>query len=213
MSPTPNSRARSGIKGSADIRSVFRTRTEALVLRLSEQVSEDDIAAALEAPSDVGGLARLLSDTAAISNPLQSLDPLAEAVARGAEMKQELLAEAGGGWSSAVVAKHLGITRQAVDKRRRNNKLLALKSAAGDYVYPVCQFTSDGVVPGLDVFLGAFAPSGGWTRLDVLLTPAEEIGGASPLDALRHGDAEGAALVAAMFGEQGGPTGTPGALR
>jgi len=196
-------RNRAGRAGVPDIRSVFQTRTEALVQRLMEQASDDTVAAALAAPSDFGGLARLLSDTAALGVSLDTVDPLAEAVARGAETKQALLRDAGGGWSSTRVAMHLGITRQAVDKRRRAGKLLALRSGAGDYVYPVCQFTDDGVLAGLDRVLAAFAPSGGWTRLDVLLAPAEEIGGVSPLDALRAGDADGAVLAASLFGEQG----------
>ncbi|HSU13461.1 hypothetical protein [Longimicrobium sp.] len=188
-----------------DLRSIFRRRTEALIERLADQASDETIAAALEAPSDVGGLARLLSDMAPLGIELQSVDPLAEAIARGAEAKQELLRDAGGGWSSTRVAAHLKMTRQGVDKRRRAGKLLALQSGHGDYLYPVCQFTDDGVIAGIDRFLAACPPSGGWTRLDVLLTPAEEIGGISPLDALRRGDAEAAVLVASMFGEQGGP--------
>jgi hypothetical protein len=193
-----------------DLRTVFRRRTEALIERLAEQASDETIAAALEAPSDFGGLARLLSDMAPFGISTETIDPLAEAIARGAECKQELLAGAGGGWSSTRVATHLGLTRQAVDKRRKAGKLLALQNGRGDYLYPVCQFTEDGVLPGLDRFLAACPPSGGWTQLDLLLTPAEEIGNHSPLEALRHGDVEAAVRVAAMFGELGGPSSTDG---
>jgi hypothetical protein len=189
-----------------DLRVLFRKRAEALVHRLTEQATDEDLAAALEAPSDFGSVARLLSDAAAVGVSLDTVDPLAEAVARGAEIKQDLLAAAGGGWSSARVARHLGITRQAVDKRRRNRKLLAVQAGHGGYVYPVCQFDADGVIAGLDRFLGAFGTGSGWTWLDVLLAPAEEIGGISPLEALRGGNADAAAQAAAMYGEQGGPT-------
>jgi hypothetical protein len=136
-----------------------------------------------------------------------SIDPFAEAIARGVEAKQELLRDAGGGWSSTRVATHLGMTRQGVDKRRRAGKLLALQSGRGDYLYPVCQFTEHGVLPGIDRFLGACPPSGGWTRLDLLLTAAEEIGDRSPLEALRGGEVAAAVHAASMFGEQGGPSG------
>jgi hypothetical protein len=152
-------------------------------------------------------LARLLSDLATLGMEVESIDPFAEAIARGVEAKQELLREAGGGWSSTRVATHLGMTRQAVDKRRKAGKLLALQSGRGDYLYPLCQFTGDGVLPGIDRFLAACPPSGGWTRLDLLLAPAEEIGNHSPLEALRRGDVEAAVLAASMFGEQGGPSG------
>jgi len=186
---------------------VFRRRTEALIERIAAGASDEALAAALEAPSDVGGLARLLSDLAAIGMNVESIDPFAEAIARGVEAKQELLREAGGGWSSTRVATHLGMTRQGVDKRRKGGKLLALQSGQGDYLYPVCQFTEHGVLPGIDRFLAACPSSGGWTRLDLLLTPAEEIGDRSPLEALRHGDVEAAQRVASMFGELGGPSG------
>jgi hypothetical protein len=169
---------------SLELRSVFRRRVDALVEKLSEQASDESLAAALEAPSDFGGLARLLSDSAALGVSLETVDPLAEAVARGAEIKQELLREAGGGWSSPRVAELLGITRQAVDKRRRAGKLLALQTGQGDHVYPVCQFADGEVLPGLDRFLAAFAGGGPWVRLSV--------------------------LVASTYGEQGGPAGAEG---
>lgn len=195
---------------STELRGVFRRRAEALVQRLSEQASDESLAAALEAPSDFGGLARLLSDTAALGVSLETVDPLAEAVARGAEVKQELLRDAGGGWSSPRVAEHLGITRQAVDKRRRAGRLLAVQTGQGDWLYPVCQFSEEGVLPGLDRFLAAFQAGGPWMRLSILLTPAEEIGGISQLDALRRGEVDAAVRVAATFGEQGGPAETDG---
>jgi hypothetical protein len=186
---------------------VFRRRTEALIERLAAQASDEVLAAALEAPSDVGGLARLLSDLAPLGMRVETIDPFAEAIARSVEAKQELLREAGGGWSSTRVGTHLGVTRQAVDKRRKAGKLLALQSGRGDFLYPVCQFTEHGVLPGIDRFLAACPPSGGWTRLDLLLTPAEEIGDRAPLQALRDGDAAAAMRAAEMFGEQGGPSG------
>lgn len=202
---TARSRSRAAGRSEPDLRAIFRRRTEALIDRLAEQASDESIAAALEAPSDVGGLARLLSDMAPLE--LERIDPFAEAIARGAEAKQELLREAGGGWSSTRVAAHLGMTRQGVDKRRRAGRLLALQSGHGDYLYPVCQFTDDGVLAGIDRFLSACPPSGGWTRLDLLLTPAEEIGAVSPLDALRRGDVDAAVHAASIFGELGGPSG------
>jgi len=209
MAHTAHSPARraAGRPAEADLRKVFRRRTEALIERLAAQASDEVLAAALEAPSDVGGLARLLSDLAPLGMQVETIDPFAEAIARSVEAKQELLHEAGGGWSSTRVATHLGMTRQAVDKRRKAGKLLALQSGRGDYLYPVCQFTGHGVLPGIERFLAACPPSGGWTRLDLLLTPAEEIGDRAPLQALRDGDVAAAVHAAEMFGEQGGPSG------
>jgi hypothetical protein len=149
-------------------------------------------------------LLRKLAGTSADSGD-ERFDAFAAAVLRGAVAKQEMLEDAGGAWTKSAVARHLGITQSMVDARRRRHQLLAVRSASGEYVFPVCQFTDDDVLPGLDRFLRAFQSGSGWTWLDVLLTPAEEIGGISPLDALRRGEPEKAAVAAAMFGELGGP--------
>ncbi|HEU0051617.1 MAG TPA: hypothetical protein VFQ39_00525, partial [Longimicrobium sp.] len=148
-------RGTAGRAGGSQLRSTFLRRAEDLIRRLSENAPESVLEKALAAPSDFGGIARLLSDTAAVGVDLSSVDPLAESIARGAAAKEELLREAGGAWSSAEVGKLLGITRQAVDKRRRNGRLLAVRNAHGDHVYPIRQFADGAVVPGLDRFLSA----------------------------------------------------------
>jgi len=65
-------------------------------------------------------------------------------MARGAAIKQELLASGGGGLTSSQVSSVLGITRQAVDKRRIRHALLAVPNGSGEYVYPACQFSATG---------------------------------------------------------------------
>lgn len=158
--------------------------------------------AALAAASDVGTLATLLSGAAGEGTELDTIDPLAEAMARGAAVEEELLREAGGALGVRKVARALGVSRQAVDKRRRRGTLLAVP-AAGEYRYPACQFTEDGVLAGLAEVLASFQVDDPWTRLSVLLAPALALDGRSALDALRAGDAAGAAAVARAFGEQG----------
>jgi len=187
------------------LRAAFLRRSVSLLERLSERASAETLTAALAAPSDVGGVATLLSDLAPLDVQIDTIDPLAEALARGAALKQELLAAGGGPWSAGQVARTLGISRQAVDKRRQRRALLAVPSGAGDYLYPACQFTPDGVLPGLDEFLRSFPDpeEDPWTQLSVLLAPAESLSGQSALDVLRAGDTEGAAGVARTFGEHG----------
>jgi hypothetical protein len=115
-----------------------------------------------------------------------------------------LLRAAGGALSSQQAAQALGITRQGVDKRRLRRALLAVPAGSGDYLYPACQFTSDGVIPGLEGTLRAFQVRNPWTQLSVLLAPAPGLGGRSILETLAAGDAARALAIAASFGAQGG---------
>jgi hypothetical protein len=80
-----------------------------------------------------------------------------------------------------------GISRQAVDKRRRAGQLLALRVGA-DWRYPAIQVDRHGMVPdGLAVVLRSMADSGPWSILDFLLTPDEVLEGLTPIEALRRG--------------------------
>ncbi|MGC9946277.1 MAG: DNA-binding protein [Bryobacteraceae bacterium] len=171
--------------------------------RLSVSASPEALETALAAPTDIGGVASLLSDLAPLGVDVSAVDPLVEAMARGAAIKRELLRAAGGGLSSQQVADALGITRQGVDKRRRRRGLLAVPSGSGEFLYPACQFTSDGVIQGLKGTLRAFQVRNPWTQLSALL-PAAGLGGRTILEALQAGNAARAVAVAASFGAQGG---------
>jgi hypothetical protein len=170
--------------------------------RVSSAASSEALESALSSPTDVGGLASLLSDLAPLGVDLSAVDPFAEAMARGAAIKRELLTSAGGGLTSSQVARALGITRQAVDKRRSRRALLAVPNGSGEYLYPACQFTSDGVIPGLEEVLRAFRIQNPWTQLSVLLAPAPALGGKTILEALKSGDLEAPVAIAGSFGEQ-----------
>ena len=133
---------------------------------------------------------------------LSSVDPFAEAMARGTAVKQELLKSAGGGLTSTQVARALGLTRQAVDKRRSRRALLAVPTGSGEYLYPACQFTLRGVIPGFETLLQAFQIRNPWTQLSGLLAPVPGAGGKTVLEALKAGEVEKAMAVVASFGEQ-----------
>ena len=180
----------------------FLKRSVKMLDRVSSRASSEALQSALSAPTDVGGVATLLSDLAPLGVDLSAADPLLEAMARGAAIKRELLAGTGGGLTSGQVAGALGITRQAVDKRRSRRALLELPNGAGEYVYPACQFTSDGVIAGLEEVLRAFRIQSPWTQLSVLLAPAAALGGKTILDALKSGVVETAVAIARSFGEQ-----------
>jgi hypothetical protein len=171
--------------------------------RVSSAASRETLESALAAPTDIGGVASLLSDLAPLGLDLSDVDPFVEAIARGAAVKQELMERAGGGLTSSQVAGVLGITRQGVDKRRSRGTLLAVPTGSGDYLYPACQFTAEGVVPGLAEILQAFQVQNPWTQLSALLSPTPALNNRTILDALQKGEADTATRIVASFGEQG----------
>lgn len=149
-----------------------------------------------------GGVASQVSDLISFGVDLSSVDPFVEAMARGAAVKQELLESASGGLTSSQVATALGITRQAVDKRRRRRTVLAVSMGSGEYLYPACQFGPEGVIPGFEEVLLAVQIRNPWTQLSALLAPVPALGGKTVFDALKAGETKKAASVIASLGEQ-----------
>jgi hypothetical protein len=180
----------------------FLKRSVKMLERVSCSASSEALKSALSSPTDVGGVASLLSDLAPLGVDLSAVDPFMEAMARGAAIKRELLTSGGGGLTSSQVSSVLGITRQAVDKRRNRRALLAVPNGSGEYVYPACQFTSDGVITGLEEVLRAFRIRNPWTQLSVLLASAPALGGKTILKTLKSGAIERAVAIVASFGEQ-----------
>jgi len=117
----------------------------------------------------------------------EARDPLADLLARGAVQKRALLDEAGGVLTADDVAARLGISRAAVEQRRRTGQLLAVPGDAGPG-YPACQFEGGTVVPGLVAVLAWFDLEGAWGAFAFLLTPDDQLGGLAPLDALKRRD-------------------------
>lgn len=169
--------------------------------RIVRQMPKDLALLTLAAPSDFGALARALSDPRMAAPSLQT-DPLAGAVGRSIAHRRRLAEMAGEMLSSAQVEDLLGIKRQAIDKRRQANKLLAVRMAA-DWAYPAFQFGQDGVLPGLEDVLKAHADEDPWVILDILLAPDTALGGRSLLEALQDGDADAVARHVAQTSGDG----------
>jgi hypothetical protein len=170
------------------VREAFLKRALDVVARIAAQADLKLLADALAASTGVGALARVLGETDAIGTSVVDLDPLAPLAARNAEHRIETLAAAGGALSSTEVARQLGISRQAVEKRRRAQALLAVRRG-GDWRYPRCQFdeATGEVVAYLPKLLAAFGKTSPWVVLDFLLSPDEALGEVTPLQALRSG--------------------------
>ena len=96
------------------------------------------------------------------------------------------------------------MSRQAVGKRRRAGKLIAVQTGRRGYEYPACQFEDTGAIDNLEEVLGAFADDiDAWMQLAFLINPNESLGGESPLDLLRRGEVGAVARAARTHGEHG----------
>jgi hypothetical protein len=169
------------------LREAFLRRSMNVIARIAAEADEKTLANALAAATDVGALARALGDTDAVGAAVIEIEPLAPLIARNAEHRIELLAVAGGSLSSSEVATLFGISRQAVEKRRRSNALLAVRQG-GDWRYPSCQFDErrGEALSGLPALLRTFSSAGPWVALDFLLAPDETLDGETPLQVLRR---------------------------
>lgn len=169
------------------VRDAFRRRAEHAIEHIARSATVEALGEALSAPTDFGAVARALSDPAAFASA-RPLDPLADAWARGAVERERLSVEAGGLLSADEAGRALGgISRQAVDKRRRSLQLLGVRIAS-DWRYPAAQIGPDGqAIPGLAIVLEGLAALGPWAQLSFLLAKDDALGGISPLEALRLG--------------------------
>lgn len=178
------------------VRDAFRTRAGHAVEQIASSASLEALAEALEAPTDFGAIAVALSN-AAMPEAARALDPLADAIARGAAERERLARLAGGLLSASDTGRALGgISRQAVDKRRRSSQLLAVR-VGGDWCYPAAQIGSDGqVAPLLPAVLGDGhqLQMSGWAMLDFLLAPDDALGGLTPMDVLVRNGPDTAAV-------------------
>ena len=168
------------------LREAFRRRAIGAVERMAREASPEALAEALAAPSDTGTVARALAEQAA-ADALRRLEPLAGAIARGGAVRASLAEAAGGMLSADGAGNALGISRQAVDKRRAAGKLLAVR-VRGDWHYPSAQFHDGEVLPGIEAVIAGMPDASAWSVLDFLLAPDDALGGRSPLAALRAGD-------------------------
>ena len=166
------------------------------------ELDDHSLADAAGATSDYAALQRALErPEAAVA--LGRKDPLLPARLRGLRAKRELLEAEGGALSVEQVAQLLGITRQAVDKRRRAGKLLALDTGRHGYAYPAWQLTSEGTLPGPEDVLADLGVESPWMRAGFFLGGNVRLGGETPLAELRRGHVDQVRRAARAYGEHG----------
>lgn len=128
----------------------------------------------------------------------------ARALLRGIEIAEADLKAADGTFSLDEVMRLLRISRQAIDKKVKQNALLAVPGPGNERRYPACQFRSDGIVPGLAAVLRALPSSNPWLRLNFLVNAEPRLGRKRPCDLLRRGDYAPVVEAATRVGEMGG---------
>jgi hypothetical protein len=165
-------------------------------------LSEDAAVNASAAPTDLEVLIRALSAPELIAD-MSSLDPLAPALIRGLQARIRLLNENGGALTAEQVGEILGITRQAVEKRRVAGHLLGVNTGRHGYRYPAWQFTSSGVLPGLQDVLRGLTAHDPWMQTAFFLGKNPRLNDKTPLDTLAEGHVREVLQAAQAFGEHG----------
>jgi hypothetical protein len=92
---------------------------------------------------------------------------------------------------------------QAVYKRFRAGRLLAVDSGRHGQAFPAWQLVPGGILPGLEEVLAALADFDPWMRLAFFLEANAATGGKTPLEALRRGKLADALRAATLRGEHG----------
>ena len=184
------------------LRGAFARRALRAVIGLSQDMDEPSLKEAVSAPSDYGVLLAALEAESGLLL-LRRDDPLAEARLRGLQARRELLAREGGALSSQEVAELLQLSRQAVYKRQRAGRLLALDCGRHGRAYPAWQFVAGGVLPGLEEVLTALADHDPWMQLAFFVSENTALEDETPLDVLRRDDLPAVLRAARLYGEHG----------
>ncbi|MCX6603005.1 MAG: helix-turn-helix domain-containing protein [Acidobacteria bacterium] len=187
------------IKAKAGIQGVVASRCSRVIDFLLA-LPEDVLVEAAKESSDIGVVTYLLSRPEMVAVPVTP-DPLAGARLRGIAIKSALLQAEGGSKTTAEVAALLGVSPQAITKRRHEGKLIAVELGTKGFHYPVWQFD----LPGFDGVLKVMRERDGWDKINFFLNPNDALQGKRPLDALRRKQIPVALVVEAAkgYGEAG----------
>jgi hypothetical protein len=130
-------------------------------------------------------------------------DVITGAQLRGLDARQRVLEAEGGTLGAEQMARRLQLTRQAVDLRRRNHRLIGLPVGRHGYRYPVWQLGPNGIWPWVPLVIDALAPHDPWQQVFFLLSPHPDLGGQPPLDALRGGRIDDVVAIARTYASYG----------
>jgi hypothetical protein len=124
-------------------------------------------------------------------------------LARGAIARKKLEEAEGGAMSTEEVAELLGLSRQGVDYLRKTKAILAWRNTNGKWNYPVWQFDSGRIRPGIRECLKALTTDDPWGRMIFFLSPRDSLNGDRPLDLIVKREIDAAIAVARRHQQHG----------
>ena len=122
---------------------------------------------------------------------------------RGAIARKRLEEAEGGAISAEEVAELLGLSRQGIDYLRKTKAILAWRHTNGKWNYPLWQFDSGRIRPGIRECLKNLATDDPWGQMIFFLSPRDSLNGNRPLDLIFRKEIE-AAIGAARRHQQHG---------
>jgi hypothetical protein len=172
-----------------------------LILQLMD-LSEESLVDAATAPDNFHAVLRAMGSPELLER-MQASDPLAKAFVDGLDARARLIEQNGGVFKTEKVADYLGISPQAVNKRRASFQLLGLTFRRRGHVFPAWQFDQRGTVAGLQEVLLALAEHDEWMQNVFFVSPNTRLGGRRPLDLLRDKKVSDVIEAAKDFAQHG----------
>jgi hypothetical protein len=184
-------------------KAAFAARALDALADLTERTDEEALIDAAGAPSNVAALVQALEHPEALVE-IRRRDPLGPARVRGLRAQDWILRAEGGILTAEQIGQLLGITRQAVDKRRRQGTLIGLELGRRGFAYPAWQVGPTGTLAGLPGVLAELSGETPWGQAAFLLAANVWLDGETPLAALRRGETERVLNAARLLGDQVG---------
>ena len=194
-------RLRERVREEVPLKREWAEKAGNLILQLMD-LSEESLVDAATAPDNFHAVLRAMGSPELLEQ-MQASDPLAKAFLDGLDARAQLIEQNGGVFKTEQVAGYLGISPQAVNKRRASFQLLGLTFRKRGHVFPAWQFDQRGTVVGLQEVLLALAEHDEWMQNVFFVSPNTRLGGRRPLDLLRDKKVSDVIGAAKDFAEHG----------
>lgn len=162
------------------------------------------VSAAASRPNDI--TVELTSESRpAVDEGAFGLDARARALLRGKDIARNDIKAAGGAFTLEEVCQLMGnVSRQVIERRVREGRLLAVAGPSNRRVYPALQFQADGqVLPGIKDVLHVLPTENPWAILNFLVNADSRLGNQKPIDLLKSGQTDFVVRAAANLASQG----------
>jgi hypothetical protein len=185
------------------VRTAVLARATRALVKIISRSSSHELAEAAAAATDIELFLGVLNGS--LPSISEEGDAIKRARLRGIGAKRDLIESSGGCLSVSQVAGLLGVSRQAVDKRRRNGRIIGLSVGRRANLFPSWQFEEIGTLPHLQEVLDVLdQEQGDWGKVAFFVRPKRGLGGRTPVEALRAGDLHDVLRVARNYLKHGG---------